>query len=147
MAESPSPEEGLPGFLARHPAAQYLLVAVLGVVGIFIAMPIDLSPSSRVEWVDLIINFIILVPSVMLTTAGCLLTIGSTVAPSLLDPDGPFSRFAQRVLRTIGVPRAVLPDFAILGPLGLLAQIFSAQEETGEFPAPDSDSDTDEPTT
>jgi hypothetical protein len=133
--------EGLPAFLGRHPTAQYALLCALGVIGIFLAMPIGLSPASRLEWVDSIINFVILVPSLILTAVGGVLTVASTVAPSLRDPDTRSARFASTVLRSIGVPRALVPDIAVLGPIGLLAQIFFGEEEAPTLSGPDAESD------
>jgi hypothetical protein len=52
----------LPGVLLRRPTLQYVLLAALGILGIYLSLPLGFDPQTTVEWVDLIINIIILVP-------------------------------------------------------------------------------------
>ena len=114
----------LPGFLARRPTLQYVLLAALGILGIYLSMPIGLDPQSSVEWLDLMITVVIFVPSSVLVVAGTVLAVLSGLFPLALPADSRPARFARMVLRTVGIPRMMVPDVAMLGPIGLLIKIF-----------------------
>jgi len=136
MEDAESLTERLARYVSRWPVLQYALVTGLGVIGVLLALPIGLQPASRLEWVDLVINFLILVPSVALISIGGVLTAASTFAPSLRDPDARTARLARVVLRTIGIPQSALPGLSIFGPLGLLVQIFLAKDAPEEIAGP-----------
>ena len=135
MSDVETPSRDLPGFLTRRPTLQYFLLAVLGALGIYVAMPIALGPQSTIEWIDLIINLIILLPSGVLAVVGGVLTAVSAVSPYTLDNESGPARFTRMILRTIGIPRALVPDLATLGPLGLLMQLLWAQSRKRSLPS------------
>lgn len=116
--------DDLPTFLARHPTLQYVLLAGLGILGVYASAPIDFAPQSTVEWLDLIINVVILIPSSMLLGAGTVLAVLSALSPRTLNEDSRPARFTRLVLQTVGFPREIVPTVAVLGPLGLLLEIF-----------------------
>ncbi len=122
MSDNEKQEGELQGFLVRHPTLQYLLLGALGGIGVYLALPIGLEPRSNIEWFDLVINVVILVPSAALLVVGA--TLAALSGFTSLDEHGPSARFTRTVLRTIGVPRAVIPGFEMLGPFGLLMKIF-----------------------
>jgi hypothetical protein len=133
------PDE-LPGFLLRRPILQYVLLAALGILGIYLSMPVGSDPQTTVEWVDLIINLIILVPSSILAAAGTGLAVLSGLSPRILGTESRPARLTRTILRIVGIPSAIVPQVAVLGPIGLLLQIFWGQ--TREEAVPDgSDSD------
>ncbi len=135
MSDVETPSRDLPGFLTRWPTLQYFLLAVLGALGIYVAMPIALGPQSTIEWIDLIINLMILLPSGVLAVVGGVLTAVSAVSPYTLDDESGPARFTRMILRTIGVPPALVPDLATLGPLGLLIQLLWAQSRKRSLPS------------
>jgi hypothetical protein len=140
------PDE-LPGVLLRRPTLQYVLLAALGILGIYLSLPLGFDPQTTVEWVDLIINIIILVPSSVLAAAGTGLTVLSVLSPRILGTDRILgtesrpARLTRTILRIVGIPRAIIPQVAVLGPIGLLMQIF--WEQPSEEALPDG-SDPDE---
>jgi len=102
MSDVETPSRDLPGFVTRRPTLQYFLLAVLGALGIYVAMPIALGPQSTIEWIDLIINLVILLPSCVLAVVGGVLTAVSAVSPYTLDDESGPARFTRMTLRTIG---------------------------------------------
>jgi hypothetical protein len=105
-------------------------------------MPIALDPQSSVEWFDLVINIVILVPSCVLVLAGTTLALLSGFSPRVMPAESRPARFTRIILRTVGIPRSLIPGAAALGPLGLLLEIF--WNKYREQPAPE-ESDPDEP--
>ncbi len=101
----------------QHPSVQYCLIMVLGSYGVYVAMPIDLDPQSTVEWIDLVINIIIFIPSSLIAIIGGLLAIYCAVVPNQIDGDGRFAGLANMVLRNFGIRRLLLSEFVSLGPL------------------------------
>lgn len=116
--------EVLPVFLVRRPTLQYILLAGLGILGVYYAMPLGSAPQSTIEWIDLMINIAILVPSSVLLGAGTVLAVLSGLSPRTLSVESRPARLTRMVLRTVGVPTAIVPDFAVLGPFGLLVKTF-----------------------
>jgi hypothetical protein len=131
----------LPGVLLRRPTLQYVLLAALGILGIYLSLPLGFDPQTTVEWVDLIINIIILVPSSVLLAAGTGLAVLSGLSPRILGTESRPARLTRTILRIVGIPRAIIPQVAVLGPIGLLIQIF--WEQPSEEALPDG-SDPDE---
>jgi len=134
----------IPEFLARRPALQYLLLAAVGGLGVRLAFPLGLDPQSTVEWVDFMINVVILVPSAMLIGAGSTLAVLSVLTRSAFGEESRSARLATTVLRTIGIPKAVVPDVALLGPFGLLARIFWDKFREDSLPEATGSSDTED---
>lgn len=124
MSDKEELPDDLPDFLVRRPTLQYILLAGLGILGVYLSAPLGFAPQSTVEWVDLIINIAILLPSSVLLGAGTVLAVLSAFSPRTLSKDSLPARFTRMVLRTVGVPKAIIPDVAVLGPFGLLLKIF-----------------------
>ena len=122
----PSPK-GFSAFVARHPTAQYCLLVLLGAFGVYLSMPIDLGPESTIEWIDLVINLMILAPSTLVVGFGGGLAVLSCVFSHRLDEDGRVARFARWLLKTLGIPGLQLAEFTVLGPLGFVAALFTRQ--------------------
>ncbi len=141
MNDNEDQPDELPGFLLRRPILQYVLLAALGILGIYLSMPLRFDPQTTVEWVDLIINLIIFVPSSVLAAAGTGLAVLSGLSPRILGTESRPARLTRTILRIVGIPRAIIPQVAVLGPIGLLIQIFWGQP--GEEALPDG-SDPDE---
>ena len=134
MGDNEEVPEDVPGFLARRPTLQYVLLAALGVLGVYLSQPLGLEPQSTVEWVDLLINIVILVPSSVLAAAGTVLAVLSGLSPSTLSEESRPARFTRMVLRTVGIPRSIVPDVALLGPIGLLLETFWSKSSEGSLP-------------
>ena len=109
MSDEQELADDLPGFLVRHPILQYVLLAGLGILGIYLSVPLDFAPLSAIEWVDLMINIAILVPSCVLLGAGAVLAVLSGISPRTLGEESRPARFTRMVLRTVGIPRAIVP--------------------------------------
>ena len=135
MSDVEPPSRDLPGFLMRRPSLQYFLLSALGALGIYVSMPIALGPQTTIEWVDLIINLLILIPSAVLAVGGGALTVVSAISPSTLGDESRSARFTRIILRTIGIPRAIIPDIATLGPLGLFIQLFWPESRERSLPS------------
>jgi hypothetical protein len=134
MSDEEELPDDLPGFLARRPSLQYVLLAGLGILGVYLSAPLDFAPLSTVEWVDLMINIAILVPSCVLLGAGTVLAVVSGLSPRTLSEESRPARFTRMVLRTVGIPRAIVPEVAALGPIGLLLQIFWGESRKAALP-------------
>lgn len=145
MEETQPPVDGLPAFLGRHPTAQYVLLGAMGVYGLYLAMPIAFDPQTTIEWVDLIINLIILAAGGVMAGVGGVLAVASGLTPAGLEPTSRPARFTRAVLRTIGFPQSVVPGVAMLGPLGLLVQIFFGSSEQESLPKPEEPEDESNP--
>jgi hypothetical protein len=112
-------------FLQRHPALLYSALMLLGALGVYVSTPIFFSPQTTLEWIDLSINLIIFVPSATVTVGSGVLAILSAAFSYRLDKKGRFERFAKTVLKMFGIPGFLLPEFAMLTPLGLVVAIFT----------------------
>ena len=112
-------------FFERHPALLYSVLMLLGAFGVYVSMPIHLSPQTTLEWIDLSINLIIFVPSVTVAVGSGVLAVLSAVFSYRLDSRGRFERFAKRVLKMFGIPGLLIPEFAMLSPFGLLVAVFT----------------------
>lgn len=124
MSDKEELTEELPVFLVRRPTFQYVLLAGLGTLGVYLALPLNSAPQSTVEWIDLMINILILIPSSVLLGAGTVLAVLSGLSPRILSEECRPARLTRMVLRTVGFPQAIVPDLAVLGPFGLLLKIF-----------------------
>ena len=47
----------------------------------------------------------------------------SALSPRTLSEESRLARLQRMALRTVGVPKAIVPDVAVLGPIGLLLKI------------------------
>lgn len=112
-------------FFERHPALLYSALMLLGAFGVYVSMPILFNPQTTLEWIDLAINLIIFVPSATVTVGSGVLAILSAAFSYRLDKKGRFERFAKTVLKMFGIPGLLLPEFAMLTPLGLVVAIFT----------------------
>ena len=124
MASSP---EGFSAFLARHPTVQYCLLVLLGVFGVYLSMPIDFGPESTIKRIDLVINVMILVPSILLIGFGGGLAILSGFLSHRLDEGGRAAKFVRKLLKSLGIPGLQLAEFTVLGPFGFVAALLTRQ--------------------
>ncbi len=134
MNDSEDQPDDLPGFLLCRPTLQYALVAALGLFGIYLSLPLGFDPQTPVEWVDGIINLLILVPSSVLAVAGTGLAVLSGLSPRLLGTDSRPARLARTILRIVGIPSAITPQVPVLGPIGLLVHIFWGRPSAEALP-------------
>ena len=128
----------------RHPTLDYSLLAVLGVYGVYVSMPIFYHPQSTLEWVDLAINLAIFIPCSFIAVVGALLATFSAVFSYKMDEEGRFATFAHSVLKAFGVPGLLLREFVALSPLGLLGAILTRRYSgrsisATSIPRPDGD--------
>ena len=147
MSDKDEHPENLPGFLVRRPTLQYILLAGLGTFGVYLSAPLGFAPQTTIELVDLIINIAILVPSSVLLGAGTVLAVLSGLSPRILCEKSRPARFTRMVLRTVGVPKLMVPEFAVLGPIGLLLEIFWGKSREAALPDrsdPDEQEESDE---
>ena len=90
--------------LHRHPAVPFCLLLLVGLLGIYQSLPIDLSPQSNLEWVDFVINLLIFAPSLLLALASGLLAVLFTAFPERFNEKNRISQVANVVLRWLGRP-------------------------------------------
>ena len=53
MSDKEELPEDLPVFLVRRPTLQYILLVGLGILGVYLAMPLGSAPQSTIEWIAL----------------------------------------------------------------------------------------------
>ena len=119
--------EGFSAFLTRHPTVQYCLLVLLGVFGVYLSMPIEFGPESTIERIDLVINIMILVPSILLIGFGGVLAILSGLLSHRLDEGGRVAKFARTLLKSLGIPGLQLAEFTVLGPFAFVAALLTRQ--------------------
>ena len=102
--------EGQRTSLLLSPCLHYCLLMVLGAFGIYVSMPIDFSPGSSVEWVDLIINLVIFVPCSLITVFSGLFAIICALFSYDLDRANRFKGSAKMVLRGFGLSTSFVAD-------------------------------------
>ena len=111
-----------------NPTFHYCLLMVLGAWGVWISMPLY-APQTTVESVDLVINLIIFVPSIMVAVgSGFLALLSATVS---LNPDrhGWFATSAQRILTAFGLSGLMTTQLVSLGPFAVLRDFIAAMYE------------------
>jgi len=109
-----------PTSFARSPTLHYCLLAGLGAVGVYVSMPIELSPQSTIERIDLAINLVIFIPCIFIAVVSGFLAVFSIVSSRHPDAEGKFARVALMILRAFGMPGLSLAAFLNLTPLGFL---------------------------
>ncbi len=97
---------------------------LVGIFGIFVAMPIDLGPQTTIEWIDLVINFIILVPSSFIALVAGSLAVYCALSSRQFDKDGRFERFVGLAQDSLGIRRFLRSEFVSLGPITKLVRTF-----------------------
>ncbi len=101
---------------------------LLGSWGVWISMPLY-APQTNVESVDLVINLVIFVPSILVAVgSGFLALLSATVS---LNPDGHswFATSAQRILTAFGLSDLMTTQLVSLGPFALLRDFIAAMYE------------------
>lgn len=132
----PFPEK-FSAFLARHPTAQYWLLVLLGVFGVYLSMPIVFGAESTIEWIDLVISLTILVFSTLVVVFGGGLAILSGFFSHRLNEDGRVAGFAHTLLKNLGIPGLKLAEFTVLGPFGFVAAILTRQHSGRSITEPE----------
>ena len=110
----------------QHPSLHYCLLMVLGFFSVYISMPIVLYPQSTVEWIDLVINLTIFIPSSLLVAISGLFAIICAVFSNQIDEKSWLTKFAGMLLKAFGIRNLLLSEFVHLGPVDILVRILGS---------------------